>query len=100
MAEVFTVVAKLRARAGREKELEALLKRQVAVVRANEPDCLAYRLHRLTQDPTAFLFYEQYRTEAAFEAHRKAPHLAAFQGERKELVAGPAEVEIYRALTD
>jgi quinol monooxygenase YgiN len=100
MADVFTVVAKLRARPGREKELETLLKRQVAAVRTNEPDCLAYRLHRLSQDPTVFLFYEQYRSEAAFEAHRKAQHLAAFQGERKDLVAGPAEVEIYRAVTD
>lgn len=100
MADVFTVVAKLRAKAGREAELEALLKRQVAAVRANEPDCLAYRLHRLTQDPTVFLFYEQYRSPAAFDAHRKAAHLAAFQAERKDLVAGPADVEIFRALTD
>jgi quinol monooxygenase YgiN len=100
MPDVFTVVAKLRARPGREAQLEAVLTRQVAAVRANEPDCLAYRLHRLAQDPTAFLFYEQYRSEAAFERHRKAAHLAAFQAERKDLVAGPAEVEIYRALTD
>lgn len=100
MADVFTVVAKLRARPGRETELEALLTRQVAAVRANEPDCLVYRLHRLAPDSTVFLFYEQYRSQAAFDVHRKAPHLAAFQGERKDLVAGPAEVEIYRALTD
>jgi quinol monooxygenase YgiN len=100
MADVFTVVAKLRAQPGREAELEALLKRQVAAVRANEPDCLAYRLHRQAQDPTLFLFYEQYRTPAAFDTHRKAAHLAAFHGERKDLVAGPPEVEIYRAVTD
>jgi hypothetical protein len=30
----------------------------------------------------------------------KAPHLAAFQEQRKALVAGPAEVAIYRALTN
>jgi len=100
MADVLTVVAKLRAKAGRETELAAILTRQVAAVRANEPDCLVYRLHRSDRDPTLFLFYEQYRSEAAFEFHRKAPHLAAFQSERKDLVAGPAEVEIYRAVTD
>lgn len=100
MPDVFTVVAKLRARPGREVELEAVLKRQVAAVRAHEPDCLVYRLHRLAQDPTVFLFYEQYRSEAAFALHRQAAHLAAFQGERKDLVAGPAEVEIYRAVTE
>ncbi|MGH7323711.1 MAG: putative quinol monooxygenase [Candidatus Rokuibacteriota bacterium] len=100
MPDLLTVVAKLRAKPGRETELEALLKRQVKAVRSNEPDCLVYRLHRLTQDATVFLFYEQYRSEAAFDAHRKAAHLAAFQSERKDLVAGPAEVEIYRGLTD
>jgi quinol monooxygenase YgiN len=100
MPDVVTVVAKIRARPGREAELAALLARQVAAVRANEPDCLVYRLHQLASDPTGFLFYEQYRSEAAFALHRKAAHLAAFQTERKELVAGPAEVEVYRALTD
>lgn len=100
MADVVTVVARLRARPGREAELEALLRRQVAAVRGAEPDCLIYRLHRLEQDPTLFLFYEQYRSREAFDAHRRAGHLAAFQAERKELVAGPAEVEIYRALAD
>ncbi len=57
-------------------------------------------MYRLDKDPTLFLFYEEYRSPAAFDFHRKAPHLAAFQGERKDLVAGPAEVEIYSAVTD
>lgn len=100
MAETLTVVAKLRAKPGREAELAAVLTRQVAAVRTNEPDCLTYRLYRLDKDPTLFLFYEEYRSPAAFDFHRKARHLAAFQGERKDLVAGPAEVEIYSAVTD
>lgn len=100
MPDVFTVVAKLQAKPGQDKELEAILLEQVAAVRAAEPDCLVYRLHRSADDPTTFLFYEQYRSEAAFACHRKAPHLAAFQARRQALVAGPAQVEIYRARTD
>ncbi len=43
-------------------------------------------------------FYEQYRTDAAFELHRTAPHLAGYRAERKELVARPSEIELYRSL--
>jgi len=102
MADVLTVVAKVRAPKGKGDALAALLKEQVAAVRRAEPDCLIYRPHRSTTDPDLFIFYEQYRSEAAFDAHRKAPHLAAFRERREKegLVAGPPEVELYRSLTD
>ncbi len=40
--------------------------------------------------------------DAAFDLHRKAPHLAAYRERREKegLVAGPPEVEIYRSLTE
>jgi autoinducer 2-degrading protein len=102
MADVLTVVARIRAARGKGDALAALLKEQAAVVRANEPGCLVYRAHRSAQDPDAFCFYEQYRDDAAFEAHRKAPHLAVFRErrEREGLVDGAAVVEIYRAITE
>lgn len=100
MADVFTVVAKIYPKPGKENELEAILRRQVEAVRKAEPECLVYRPHRSTKEPVHFLFYEQYRSEGAFDFHRKAPHLAAFQEQRKDLVARPAEIEIYRSLTD
>jgi quinol monooxygenase YgiN len=102
MADVLTVVAKLRAAKGKGDALAALLTEQVAVVRAAEPGCLVYRAHRSRRDPDAFCFYEQYRDEAALETHRKAPHLTAFRErrERERLVEGAAEIEIYRAFTE
>ena len=102
MADVLTVVAKLRAAKGKGDALAALLREQVAAVRAAEPGCLVYRAHRSPRDPEAFYFYEQYRDEAAFDTHRKAPHLAAYRErrEREGLTEGGAEVEIYRSITD
>jgi quinol monooxygenase YgiN len=40
--------------------------------------------------------------DAAFEVHRKAPHLAAFRQRREQegLTEGPVVVEIFRPLTD
>ena len=101
MADVLTVVAKIRAAKGKGNALAALLEEQAAAVRKAEPGCLEYRPHRSTTDPELFLFYEQYRDEAAFEAHRKAPHLARYRERREKegLTEGAVEVEIYRSLT-
>src|SRR5918999_4193848 len=99
MADVLTVIAKVRAAKGKGDALAALLKEQVTAVRAAEPGCLVYRPHRSTKDPDLFIFYEQYKDDAAFDAHRKTPHLAAYRErrEREGLVGGPPEIEIYRS---
>jgi quinol monooxygenase YgiN len=97
-----TVVAKLRAAQGKGDALAALLAEQCGVVRATEPGCVAYRLHRADGDPELFLFYEVYVDDAAFDAHRRSPHLAAFRKRREDeqLTAGPVDVVVYRALTE
>jgi quinol monooxygenase YgiN len=102
MTDVLTVVARIRAAKGKGDALAALLTEQAAVVRRAEPGCLVYRPHRSTRDPDLFVFYETYADDAAFEAHLKAPHLAAFRARREQegLTEGAVEVEVLRALTD
>ena len=102
MANALTVVARIRAAKGKEAALAALLTEQVGVVLKSEPGCVVYRLHRSVKDPELFYFYEVYKDDAAFETHRNAPHLAAYRERREKeaLTAGPAEVEVYRSLTD
>lgn len=102
MGDVLTVVAKVRAAKGKGDALATLLKEQVAAVRRAEPGCLIYRPHRSTKDPDLFIFYEQYTDQAAFDAHRKAAHLAVFRErrEKEKLTEGAVEVELYRSLTD
>jgi quinol monooxygenase YgiN len=100
MANVLSVIAKLSAKPGQGDALAPILREQVAAVLKAEPDCLVYRLHRSKKHPDLFLFYEQYRSDAAFDLHRKAPHLTAFRERRDPLVAGPPEVEFYLSVTD
>lgn len=102
MAGELTLIAKMRAAKGKGDALEKVLLEQVTVVRREEPGCVAYRPHRSPSDPDLFVFYEQYKDDAAFEWHRKAPHLTPFREFRKKegLTEGPVEIEIYRALTD
>ena len=82
--------------------LAALLIEQAAAVRRAEPGCLLYRVHRATDDTEVFLFYEVYVDDAAFDAHRSSAHLAEYRNRRdsQRLVAGPAEVHLFRSITD
>ena len=102
MANVLTVVARIRAAKGKGDALAALLAEQAGVVRKAEPGCLVYRPHRSTKDPDLFIFYEQYKDDAAFDVHRKAPYLAEYRArrEREGLTEGATEVEFFRSLTD
>jgi quinol monooxygenase YgiN len=102
MANVLTVVAKLRAAKGKGDALAALLTEQAAVVRSAEPGCIVYRVHRSTTDPESFLFYETYADDAAFELHRKAPHLAQYRQRREAegLMDGAVVVEVFRSFTE
>ena len=102
MTQSITVVARVRAAPNKGDALATLLQEQAAVVRDREPGCMMYRVHRSTKDAELFLFYEMYVDDAAFEAHSRSSHLAGFRQrrEREGLVAGPAEVEMYRAITD
>lgn len=102
MTEAITVVAKMRAAPNKGDQLAALLREQTRAVRSNEPECTTYRVHRSTKDPEQFILYETYANDAAFDAHRQSKHLAEYRQrrEREGLAAGPAEVELYRAITD
>ena len=100
--ESVTVVARLYASPGREAELEARLLKVVEFVRKAEPN-ITYRLHRSKKDPSVFLFYEVYPSQAAFDKHSKET-LPAFRKEfgppAEGLFARPNEVEFFRGLAD
>jgi len=85
------LVAKIKAKAGSEAQVEAAFKEMVEKVRS-EPGCLAYVLHKSTTDPTQFVFYESYKDQAAVEAHRGTPHMAELNGKLRGLVDGRPEV--------
>jgi quinol monooxygenase YgiN len=98
--DVITVTAKYYSKEGKEAEIQALMLKMAEAVKKEEPDCLCYRPHRSEKSPTVFLWYEQYRSDAALEFHRKAPHLADYRKQLGPLLAKPTEVETYRSLAE
>ena len=43
-----------------------------------EPGCLMYVGHQSIEDPRRFMFYEQYKDQAALVAHRNAPYFKQY----------------------
>ena len=82
----FTVVASIRARADRIPQVQAELEKLVSITRGEE-GCLQYDLHQDLEDPTHFLFYENWETREHWEAHTKAPHLVAYKAATEDDVA-------------
>lgn len=79
-ADVVCVAAEWRTQPEHSETVRQLMQQAVAAVRANEPGNLQYVGHQDPKDPTHFLFYEQYASQAALEAHVASAHY-------KELVA-------------
>src|SRR3546814_11321769 len=77
------VIAKIKVKEGQQKEFEAVAKKLVAAVNANEPGCKLYALHR-TEDPLLYVFMERYADQAAVDAHRGSDHFKTFGRERSE----------------
>ncbi|HZQ91693.1 MAG TPA: putative quinol monooxygenase [Terriglobales bacterium] len=61
------------AKAGAEEKAAALF-RELTEKSRREPGCAMYIVHRKQDDPRTFFIYEQYRDQAALEAHRASAH--------------------------
>jgi quinol monooxygenase YgiN len=59
---------------GKQAEFEAVAKELEAAVNANEPGVLLYKLFRVAGSTTEYAFMEQYKDQAAVDAHRAAEH--------------------------
>jgi len=62
----------------REEFLAAIAANAEASVR-DEPGCLRFDVSSVEGDPHHFFLYELYTDADAFEAHRAAPHFAAWR---------------------
>jgi quinol monooxygenase YgiN len=97
MKEMLTVVARLRAKPGREEEVKKALLDNVAPSRA-ERGCIDYDLHQSHEDPALFLFYENWESQEDLDAHSQSAHIQALRSRAGELLAEPALIELFRPL--
>ena len=96
-------VAKFYPTPGREDELQArFLKLAEYVRRAETLRPTVYRVHRSSNEPVVFLWYEVYESKAVLDHHRNVV-LQAFRKEYGPLpdgmLARPVEIETYRDIS-
>ena len=91
---MIVVVATMRAKAGREGEVEDILRELDAVTRA-EAGCQLYDLHVREGDPTLFMFYERWESDAALDAHLTSPHVGDAFAKLGDLLESPPDILRY-----
>ena len=76
------LTAMVKAKPGQEDAVKEVLVALVEPTR-KEPGCLCYNLHESKSDKTQFMFYEQWASKEAIDAHGKTPHMKALGGKLK-----------------
>jgi quinol monooxygenase YgiN len=59
-----------------------------------EPGCKSYQLYQDPYDNTKFVFVEEYKNQAAVDAHFASDYFKAFGPKIGDLVAEPAKIKI------
>ena len=94
-----TVVAKVRAKPGREADLEREFRAIVGPTHA-ESGCLRYTLHRSVEDRALFITVERWISKDAVDQHFGAPHIQSLLKKSGELLASPPEIMVFELLPE
>ncbi len=97
----FILNVHLEAVPGHEEELAEHLLGLVGPTRG-EPGCLVYNLHRDLENPAKFMFYEEFVSKAAHEAHDLTAHIQAWRAYRAAAKTDPVKSSVatkWRAIT-
>lgn len=94
MAQLLTVVAEIKAQAGKEEALRQTLLALIEPTRKEE-GFVQYDLHVSTSDPGRFVFYENWVSQEHLDRHLASPHLEAFKAAAPGLLGEPPRIETY-----
>ncbi|KXS10505.1 hypothetical protein M427DRAFT_62029 [Gonapodya prolifera JEL478] len=89
---VIRTVAVLKAKKEQAEEVGKILADGAKAVKLNEPGCIEYTLLQDKSDPAVFIFVEQWKDEAAVEAHRTAPHFIEMNKKLKGKMGGAPSI--------
>ena len=78
--KLICIAVEMLAKPGSETELQQSLDTLAGLSR-KEPGCVMYLVHRGMDAPQRFFLYEQYRDNAAVEAHRAADYYHRYANE-------------------
>ena len=85
------------AKVGREADAAQLFSKLTEESR-KEPGCAVYQVHRHRTESRRFFIYEQYKDDAALEAHRASPHFLQYAKKDLPKVADRMEGHLFEPL--
>lgn len=85
------------AKAGHEAEVTALLAKLTEEAR-KEAGCAMFQVHRHKTAPRRYFIYEQYKDDAALEAHRTTPHFLQYVRKDLPKIADRIEGNLFEPL--
>jgi quinol monooxygenase YgiN len=91
---MIVLIATLKAKPGKEKQVEEILGAMIPKVQ-NEKGCTKYILHRVKADPRQFLFYDQ----AALDIHNNTPYFKELGPKLAGLLEGDPVGVFYDMIT-
>jgi quinol monooxygenase YgiN len=91
---MIVVVGRVRTDARRRARLVEIGQR-VAAASRQEPGCISYELYQDSEDENAFLFVEQWDSEAALRQHFATAHIAEFMGAIPETLVAEPDVKFH-----
>jgi quinol monooxygenase YgiN len=93
-AKPFALVVTIKAKAGKEKELEAAFAPCIAATK-KEAGCLAYEFNRDADDPTTYVMYEKFKSVAALDDHLKQEHTMKLLKALEPMTDGEIKAKVY-----
>ena len=91
MSKQITTIARLKAKQGAEARLEELLKSLIEPTRA-ESGCIDYTMHRDLEEPGAYYFYDNWRSQEDLDAHFETPHIKRVLEIAPDVLAEPLKL--------
>lgn len=87
------IIAKVSVKPEKTKDFIAAAKEIIA--KSNkEPGCLSYQLYQDPYDASKFVFVEEYKNQAAVDAHFATEHFKAFGPKIGDMVSAPADIKV------
>ena len=86
--------AVLKAKEGKEAELEVALRAMICAVQQEE-GTVEYVLHRAQNNSSQFFFYEKYLDQQSFDSHNSTSYFKELFSLLPSLIDGEPQVELY-----
>jgi len=93
------VLAKARAKPGKEGELEAAL-RECAGPTREQPGCVQFLLLRVANDKSTIVGYERWASEPDHQKHLTGAHIQRLMTRMADILAAPPDIVSYEAIDE